>query len=295
MLDSKQCDAFYAVIESGSFEHAAKKLNLTASAVSLRVQSLEKQLGLLLLNRTKPCTTTKSGQILLEHLRHTRLLEQNLHQELGGKIHDEFIQMSIAVNADTLATWILPLLHKILIKEKITLEFLIDDQDHTYQLLETGVVSACLSTQHKAMNGCEAKYLGAMQYKMYASKNFQSQWFADGVTRQSLRAAPAIIFNEKDQLHIDTLLKLFGLPKGTYPFFSIPTSESFVEAIHLGLGYGMAPVQQIEQLKYQHDLIEILPEACTEIPLYWHYWKKQSPALHILTQHLLEHAPSQIY
>lgn len=295
MLDSKQCDAFYAVIEAGSFENAARKLNLTPAAISIRVQSLEKELGLLLINRTKPCTTTKSGQFLLEYLHHTRLLEQNLRLDLGGKSKDDFIQITLAVNADALATWMLPLIQDIVTQEKLTVEFRIDDQEHTYQLLETGVASACLSTQDQPMNGCEVKFLGAMQYKMYASQRFIARWFKDGITRQHLREAPAVLFNDKDQLHTNSLLKLFGLPKGTYPYFSIPTSESFVEAIRLGLGYGMVPVQQLNHIHAQHDLVEIIPDATIEVPLYWHYWKRQSPALHKLTQHLIKHCPNKIF
>ena len=42
MLQSKQSEAFLAVAETGSFELAAERLSITASAVTLRVQSLEK-------------------------------------------------------------------------------------------------------------------------------------------------------------------------------------------------------------------------------------------------------------
>lgn len=45
MLNAKQCDAFYAVAKTGSFDLAAEQLNITASAVTLRVQSLEKKIG----------------------------------------------------------------------------------------------------------------------------------------------------------------------------------------------------------------------------------------------------------
>lgn len=60
MLNAKQCDAFYAVAKTGSFDLAAEQLNITASAVTLRVQSLEKQLGHLLLVRDRPCRVTQS-------------------------------------------------------------------------------------------------------------------------------------------------------------------------------------------------------------------------------------------
>ena len=45
MLDSKQCEAFLAVAELGSFDAAGEHLYITPSAVSLRVQALEKYLG----------------------------------------------------------------------------------------------------------------------------------------------------------------------------------------------------------------------------------------------------------
>ncbi len=45
MLDSKQCEAFLAVAEVGSFDAAGEHLCITPSAVSLRVQALEKYLG----------------------------------------------------------------------------------------------------------------------------------------------------------------------------------------------------------------------------------------------------------
>ncbi len=58
MLSNKSCEAFLAVAESGSFEYAAQQLYITASAVTLRVQSLEKDLGKILLLRERPCRVT---------------------------------------------------------------------------------------------------------------------------------------------------------------------------------------------------------------------------------------------
>ena len=51
MLDSKQCEAFLAVAELGSFDAAGEHLYITPSAVSLRVQALEKYLGQILIIR----------------------------------------------------------------------------------------------------------------------------------------------------------------------------------------------------------------------------------------------------
>ncbi|MEK5782808.1 LysR family transcriptional regulator, partial [Acinetobacter baumannii] len=61
-LNSKNCDAFLAVAETQSFDAAAKVLNITASAVTLRVQNLERDLGQVLVLRERPCKVTNAGQ-----------------------------------------------------------------------------------------------------------------------------------------------------------------------------------------------------------------------------------------
>lgn len=58
MLHSKQSAAFLAVAELGSFDLAAEQLCISASAVTLRVQSLEKSLGHILIIRERPCRVT---------------------------------------------------------------------------------------------------------------------------------------------------------------------------------------------------------------------------------------------
>ena len=55
MWDSKQLDALAAVAAQGSFEQAAEKLGLTASAVSQRIRALEEETGFPLITRTRPC------------------------------------------------------------------------------------------------------------------------------------------------------------------------------------------------------------------------------------------------
>ena len=84
-LNAKQCDAFLAVTETGGFDLAAHRLCITASAVTLRIQTLERTLGHLLLIRERPCRVTQAGQALLHYLQHRRLLEQQLRQDLDRK------------------------------------------------------------------------------------------------------------------------------------------------------------------------------------------------------------------
>lgn len=292
MLHSKNSEAFLAVIETGSFELAAERLCITPSAVTLRVQALEKQLGHILVIRERPCRSTSAGQQLLSYLQQSKLLEQNLLQDLQGKtLGSTFYTLNIASNADSLATWLLSTIQPVLIDEHIALKLKVADQTQTHHLLEAGLVNACISTESNSIKGCEVKPLGIMRYRMVASPTFVARWFNQGVNRETLRLAPAVIFNEQDLMHHEIISKHFGLNMSQYPHHLIPSAHSFLEAVQLGLGFGMVPEFQIHQALTNGDLIELFPAAQTDVKLYWHHWKRQSVQLQRLTERLIQHAP----
>lgn len=281
MLDSKQCSAFLAVSETGSFDQAGLKLNITASAVSLRVQALERTLGKHLILRERPCKPTPAGQKLKQYLNQIQLLEQNLKSDFSGKTaHGDFFKAKLAINADSLATWLLPALYQCISTHRVLLDIQLDDQEHTHHLLQTAQVNACISTQAQTMQDCETIYLGNMRYSFVASQDFYQHWFSQGFHREALKHAPAIIFNAKDHVHHQMLLQHFGLPKTSYPCHFIPSSESFLTAIELGLGYGMVPSLQLEHTA----LVQLSPHLFLDIPLYWHHWQQQSQELQAITQ-----------
>ncbi|CAB1211103.1 LysR family transcriptional regulator ArgP [Acinetobacter bouvetii] len=291
LLNSKQCDAFFAVAETGSFDAAAQVLNITASAVTLRVQSLEKSLGQLLIVRERPCRITQAGQALLTYLEHRKRLEQQLIQDFNTQAKsDGFYALRIATNADSLATWLLPTLASTLIDHQITLQLQVADQSQTHQLLEAGKVSACISTQSNAMNGCVAHKIGQMNYRMVATPDFNQRWFSSGFNRENIRKAPAVMYNEQDHLHSDVILQHFGLSRQCYPFHLIPSSNTFAEAILQGLGFGLVPDYQIGDCLKHGELVELLPAHPSEVTLYWHHWKQQPEALQQLTKVLIKQA-----
>lgn len=295
MLNDKQTDAFFAVAQTGSFDLAAAILNITASAVTLRVQNLEKQLGHLLLVRDRPCRATQSGETLLNYLQHQKRLEQSLLQDLGGQHLDhDFFQLNIATNADSLASWLLPTIQDSLIQHKISLHFHVDDQSQTHHLLEAGRVNACLTTQADAMKGCVAEFLGHMRYHLVATPQFITQWFADGCHRENLRRAPAVIFNEKDRLHTDFIEQNFGLNASQYPHYSVPSYSAFFDAISASLGFGWVPEFQAKSALKTGHLVPVVKTANIKLGLYWHHWKQQSPQLSLLTHILKEMAASKM-
>jgi LysR family transcriptional regulator (chromosome initiation inhibitor) len=277
-MDTRHCEAFLAATETGSFELAAAQLRVTPSAISQRIAALETALGSPLLIRSRPCRTTAAGQRLLVHLRRSRLLEE----EFFAQLHDEgpaASKIAIAVNNDTLATWLLPGLADFLIEHNVMLDIVLDEQNYTYALLEKGVAVAGISSESHAMRGCTAQPLGTMRYRMVASPAFAARWFAGGFSRETVRRAPVIVFSRKDRLQADFIQAEWGLIPGSYPEHYVPASDPFMESVRLGIGYGMLPAQQCGDLLANGGLVDLAPGRYTDVPLYWHAWRVQAPTL----------------
>ncbi|MFZ6765752.1 LysR substrate-binding domain-containing protein [Undibacterium sp. Di26W] len=67
MIDLNDIALFVQVVRSGSFAEAARRLGIPANTVSRRIQQLEQQLGMRLLQRsTRKLTLTNSGQTFYE-------------------------------------------------------------------------------------------------------------------------------------------------------------------------------------------------------------------------------------
>ncbi len=107
MLDPAQLAALAAVHRRGSFDAAAAELRVTPSAVSQRLKALEERIGTLLLRRGQPCTATPAGLRLIRHHDEIALLDRQLAEDLPG-LSAAPATLRIAVNADSLATWVIP-------------------------------------------------------------------------------------------------------------------------------------------------------------------------------------------
>ncbi|MGQ5524914.1 LysR family transcriptional regulator ArgP [Chitinimonas sp. PSY-7] len=293
LLDVRKGEALLAVLETGSFEQAALLLHLTPSAVSQRLRALEEGMGTPLLVRARPCRATAAGQRLAQYLRRTRLLEEEFMAEMADS-ESQPLSIPIAVNNDSLATWLLPALSNFLVKEQLLLDIAVDDQDHTYALLEAGQALASVSTEATAMRGCEAEPLGVMRYRLLASPVFVARWFSAGFYRDTARYAPVLVFNRKDTVQADFLQRELGLPPASYPCHYIPSSESFYQAVRLGLGYGMVPELQYGDEVTRGTLIDLAPNKPTDVALYWHHWRVQSPKMEMLNTEVLKAACSAL-
>lgn len=254
------------------------------------MRALESALGNALVVRSRPCRPTETGQRLLQYLKRANLLEADLMADLAER-SDAPLMVVAALNADSLGTWFFPALADVLIRERVLLDLTIEDQDHTYRLLETGLAIGCISTEPKPMRGCTAKPLGSMRYRLVASAAFRQRHFANGLSRNAARKAPVVAYTRKDRLTSSFLLRQLGLPEGAYPCHYVPGSEPRFNAIRCGLGYGMVPELLLQDALNQGEVVDLAADTPLDISLYWHTWKVQSPRMEHLSRQIVEAAP----
>ena len=298
--DALECLA--AIVEEGGFERAAQRLSITQSAVSQRLRALEAQVGTVLIVRSRPLKATAAGQLLLKHTKMLRLLRADLERDLkelapsspGGAREEE--RISIAINADSIATWAIQALTD-LARQGLPMEIIHDDQNFTHEWLREGQVSGCVTTVKQALRGCRVAPLGAMEYIVVATPAFaQSRLGAKGpvnkregkqpaaaLTAYNFREVPFVAFNRKDEVPGEFVAKAFGLKRVTLNQLFVPSSEGMVRAVLAGWGVGVVPRLLAQGLIDQGLLVNVVPTYTLPIQLYWHCWNLESEVLDALT------------
>ncbi len=179
MFIDPQLQALATVHRRGSFEVAAAILGLTPSAISQRIKALEDRVGCLLIRRGQPCEATSAGLRLIRHHDEVALLEQALARDLPGPAAGP-ATLRIAVNADSLATWLIPALAAV---DGILFDIVIDDQDHSQDLAAAGRGRRrCDRRMPGPLQGCDTIPLGALRYRATASPAYLARWMPEGPT-----------------------------------------------------------------------------------------------------------------
>ncbi|MGB3771341.1 MAG: LysR family transcriptional regulator ArgP [Rhodococcus sp. (in: high G+C Gram-positive bacteria)] len=273
-MQSDQLEALRAVVDDGTFEAAARSLHITPSAVSQRIKALELRVGAVLVSRTKPVAPTASGEVLVRLARQIQTLTDGAERELA--FADGLDSVSLAVNSDSLATWVLPALAPL--AGSVILDIHRDDQDYTAELLRGGTVTAAVTSIDIPVRGCVSTRLGAMHYRPCAAPSFVDRFFGGGVTSAALEQAHVVVFDHKDSLQ-DRYLARHGVAAHTPPRHLVPSSTQYAQAVRLGFGWGMLPDQQRGGL----DVIE-LDDTVIDVALFWQQWTLSSPALNAVAE-----------
>ncbi|MCW2829749.1 MAG: ArgP/LysG family DNA-binding transcriptional regulator, partial [Aeromicrobium sp.] len=268
-----QLKALVAVVDEGSFETAAAVLHVTPSAVSQRIKALEQSAGQVLVRRTRPAAATDAGAI---YVRLGRQIDALVHETLTASEPQVMPTVPIAVNGDSLDTWLLPALQPL--ADRYAFDLRREDQDHSADLLRAGTVMAAVTADAEPVQGCRSTRLGVMSYQPMASPELAARWFGEGPTIAALAAAPVVVFDRSDDLQ-DRYVRRRTTRRLTPPRHHVPASSAFLDAVVRGFGWGMLPDQQVADEVAQGHLVPIDPGQRVDVTLHWQQWRLQTPAL----------------
>ncbi len=287
MLDYAALAALAAVVREGSFERAARSLNVTASAISQRIKLLEERLGSVLIIRGQPCVATDTGRLLCRHVEQVGMLETDLRGSLpklmnasAGSAH---VTLRVAVNADSIGTWFVGALAAFLESESALVDVAVDDQEHTVDWLRSGNVLAAVTAHSKPVQGCNSVFLGRLAYAAVASPGYVRKHFPEGITPSALAHAPALTFNRKDRLQAQWVRRVCRRAVDI-PTHWLPATQAFVDASVAGIGWAMNPISLVREHLATGTLVELVPGRSLSVPLYWQHTRLQVPMLARLTR-----------
>lgn len=280
-FDPAALDCLAALADEQGFERAAQRLAITQSAVSQRLRALETQVGQPLVVRSRPLRLTEAGKVLLRFARQLQALRVDVVRELGERVAPQS-RLAIAVNADSLATWVLPALDGLVqqgLREGYGLELVVDDQDFTHDSLRQGAVLGCVSTVAEALQGCRVQPLGVMRYVAVASPGFLAARLQSdplhGLHAGNFADTPFLVFNRKDDSQVQWVSQAFGVRAPRLRERFVPSSEAYVRATVMGWGVGVAPEIQVRPLVEAGQLVVLRPDVGVDVALYWHQWQLQ--------------------
>ncbi len=292
-MNTDHLRALAAAVDEGTFEAAAEVLHISGSAFSQRIKALEKDMGQVLLTRTVPVATTPAGDRVLRLARQVAVLEDDARRSLGRGSGGRTI-LRVAVNVDSLATWFVEVLRQAATWDDIALQLQTEDQEHTHELLRSGAVVAAVTERPASVSGCISMELGGMGYHAVAASALLERYREDEGGRAGAAgevdfgAMPVVDFGSRDNLQRSRLSRL-GRERGLTldpPRHVVPDAETYLEAVKLGMGWGMFPDGQLPDgvLEGTHPELEAIPElGAAQVQLHWQRWSAGTEALDRLT------------
>lgn len=302
-MQFEQLRALAAIVDEGTFEAAADVLGVTPSAVSQRIKALEASVGQVVVRRSVPCEPTEAGVALVQMARQVQVLREETLHRLGAEPTGR-ARTPVAVNADSLATWFVPVLDAAAQWTDTLLDLHVEDQDHSSALLRRGDVLGAVTADPTPVHGCTVEPLGSMRYlPVISPRLLERHGSAD------LERLPMIQYNAKDDLQRQALSRWrrtqnTDSPEGeaaaedevlpSPPTHTVPSFDGFHAAIRSGLGWGMLTEHQWRHLPDDGSLTRVPGLADVQVGLYWQSWTLRSTRLERLRAAVLDAAAQHL-
>jgi DNA-binding transcriptional LysR family regulator len=273
-MDWDKLRVFYNVAESGSFTRAASRLEISQSAISRQISTLEDRMGVPLFHRhARGLILTEQGELLFRTAREVFSDLAMVQAKITENIKFSQGVLKIAATIGFGTTWITPRLHKFLAKypeTRLTLRLSDDPVDLTVHESDVAISSSVTEDKELIYKELLCRHLYVYSSRKYLFK-FGVPLKAEDLDRHRL-----VIFSDRSMLPYDDAnwLLTCGTPPGVKrePYLSINNLYGIARAVEEGSGIACLPSYVTKNSK---NLVQILPEIETPYVRFYFVYPRQ--------------------
>ncbi len=259
-LATHELQAFRTVAQTLNFSLAAERIHITQPALTQRIQSLEKTLGLTLFVRDrKGIKLTEAGLRLLRYCQIKDHLEAELLADLvkapGGKLGG---RLRVAAYSSVLHSVILPSLAPLLRENPaVQFEFSMHEMGSLFAVLERGEADFVVMDYSVQRSNIQTLELGHEKYVLVQSKQFPIR--------------NVYLDHDPEDRVTELFLKQNGEEKPEIARCFVDDVEGILQGVALGLGQGVVPRHL---LRTELPMRVVKSAKSMSVPVVLHYFKQ---------------------
>ncbi len=278
---------FKTVAEIGSFGKAADLLGLTPSAISHAISSLEKELGFLVLTRSKTgITLTNYGEQLLPYINAVLNSDESLQQAIADLNGLKQGRVKLGVFSSVCTAWVPEILSTF--KEKyadVSVEIFQGTYDDVFYWIKNGVVDlGFLSVSSAGDIPIEPLYRDPLLCVL--PKGMKDKTKGDVIGIEEMRDHQFVTQRECTDADIQNFLRTNAL--NVQSKYHVVDDLSTIALVEKGFGICLMPELVMRDIPYDVDCFRIDPEATRVIGLAAMNKSFMAPAVRTMYNHIIE-------
>jgi DNA-binding transcriptional LysR family regulator len=251
-MDWDKLRVFHVVSEAGSFTRAGEQLNLSQSAVSRQISSLEESLKVTLFHRhARGLILTEQGEMLFRTAREIYASVNMAQSRLVESQEKPEGQLKITTTVAFGSVWLTSRIKAFIeMYPEIQVSVVLADNELDLSMREADVAIRMMPPRQPDLI---QRHLMTMRYRIYASPAYLK---ANGTpeTAEELDNHKMITYGDGAQFPVD---RYNWLMEGRTPILKVNSTYGIYRAVQSGLGIAALP----DYMSYEDiNLVEVLPD-----------------------------------
>ena len=259
-MDWDKLKIFYAVAEAGSFTSATVNLNLSQSAISRQIQSLEDDLKVKLFERhARGLTLTESGEYVFKTTHEVIAKLKEVETSLGDKKNKPRGKLTVTTIVSFGTTWLTPRIQEFMqLNPEIEVELIFDDKELDLSTRQADI--GIFMRRPKQLNYIQKKLID-INYHIYGAPKYLEKYgypkTINDLNKHNFisfgKGAPSPVFNP------DWALKL-GMKDNKKRKTVMKVNSVYGLFLAVQSGVGLAALPDYLTVK-QPNIVKVLPNV----------------------------------